>query len=314
MTKYSVIGAGLAGLYAAALLRNECSSVHELQSELPNNHRALLRFRTNEVGKALNIPFKEVSVVKQVHTSVDKIQTAINYSLKTTGSILPRSVLSADGQTVTRYVAPADLVQKIYDRTTCAYHFHWDAEERIGQLIDSGRNIISTLPMNLLALILDYPFKDDLECKSVSGYSRTVELVNCDFYGTIYVADPDIPFYRVSFVGDRIIVEYAQRPDAGLGEDNFEKQLYDMLNLNDVHHLAVDPCPPLVEQRYAKILPIDDRPRKEFIHWATSKFGIFSFGRFATWRPGLLMDDLAKDLSVIQDIANSGQYQALRRS
>ena len=42
--------------------------------------------------------------------------------------------------------------------------------------------------------------------------------------------------------------------------------------------------------------------------WASEKFGIYSFGRFATWRPGLLLDDLIHDLTVIRRLANEGTY------
>ncbi len=42
--------------------------------------------------------------------------------------------------------------------------------------------------------------------------------------------------------------------------------------------------------------------------WATDNFNIYSLGRFATWRPGLLLDDLVNDIRVIQKIADHGNY------
>lgn len=50
---------------------------------------------------------------------------------------------------------------------------------------------------------------------------------------------------------------------------------------------------------YAKALPIDDDVRREFISWATDNFNVFSLGRFATWRPALLLDDLVNDIRLI---------------
>ena len=64
----------------------------------------------------------------------------------------------------------------------------------------------------------------------------------------------------------------------------------------------------LKEQKYAKILPIDNRERKRFIAWATDTHNIYSLGRFATWRPGLLLDDLVHDVRVIQRIVEHGPY------
>ena len=54
-----VIGAGMAGLLAGSMLRSECESVVEAQPNLPNNHSAVLRFRSTAVADTLNIPFKE---------------------------------------------------------------------------------------------------------------------------------------------------------------------------------------------------------------------------------------------------------------
>jgi hypothetical protein len=34
--------------------------------------------------------------------------------------------------------------------------------------------------------------------------------------------------------------------------------------------------------------------------WATDNYNIFSLGRFATWRPGLQMDDLVQDVRKIE--------------
>ena len=61
--------------------------------------------------------------------------------------------------------------------------------------------------------------------------------------------------------------------------------------------------------RYSKIQPIDNDVRERFIQWATEKHNIFSLGRFATWRPGLLMDDLVEDIKLIDRwISKSNMY------
>ena len=58
---------------------------------------------------------------------------------------------------------------------------------------------------------------------------------------------------------------------------------------------------------------IDEELRKDFIYWATDKHNIFSLGRFATWRPGLLLDDLVKDIRLIDKWIDRGDRYALAR-
>ena len=61
-------------------------------------------------------------------------------------------------------------------------------------------------------------------------------------------------------------------------------------------------------QRYGKILPFDEEERQAFILWATETFGIYSLGRFATWRQ-ILLDDLVRDIGVIKRlIENRSRY------
>jgi hypothetical protein len=53
------------------------------------------------------------------------------------------------------------------------------------------------------------------------------------------------------------------------------------------------------KQQYGKLLPIDDSVRKNFILYLTDKYGIYSLGRFSTWRQ-LLLDDIALDCKQIE--------------
>jgi hypothetical protein len=63
-------------------------------------------------------------------------------------------------------------------------------------------------------------------------------------------------------------------------------------------------------QKYGKILPIDERLRKEFIFYLTKEHGIYSLGRFATWRQ-LLLDDIVPDIGIIDKfISQDSAYDA----
>jgi len=61
-----IYGAGMAGLLAANMLRRFKPEVCEAQPSLPNNHAALLRFRTDACSRATGIPFRKVSVQKAI--------------------------------------------------------------------------------------------------------------------------------------------------------------------------------------------------------------------------------------------------------
>jgi hypothetical protein len=42
--------------------------------------------------------------------------------------------------------------------------------------------------------------------------------------------------------------------------------------------------------------------------WASHNFNVYSLGRFATWRAGLLLDDLVNDIIQIENWISAGPY------
>ena len=81
-----IIGAGMAGLIAANMLRRHNPIILEAKDELPNNHSAVLRFRSSVVGDALGIEFKKVTVLKDVLTTGNAVSDAHLYSWKVGGA------------------------------------------------------------------------------------------------------------------------------------------------------------------------------------------------------------------------------------
>src|SRR6478735_6009068 len=118
-----VVGAGMAGLLAGAILRDECSEIVEAQKSLPHNHTALLRFRSSIVGDAVNIPFTEVQVMKAVQSFSNPVADAISYSVKTNGSARLRSITGAEGKIEKRYIAPDDFVERLKGKVTAPISF-----------------------------------------------------------------------------------------------------------------------------------------------------------------------------------------------
>lgn len=297
-----VIGAGMAGLLAAAMLRKECDAVYEAASELPNNHSAVLRFRSSVVADTLNIPFKEVKAIKAAEAWRNPIADAMAYSRKTNGTATLRSVLTTSDEPRTRYIAPQDLIWQMYSSVDAPVVFghQWGKPENK----DSGP-WISTMPMPSLMKLLGWQPQSDFRWRS--GNNFLVQLEGVDAYCSLYVPDPTFPAARISITGDQMIAECYGGPWKPRDEFKFAEQCAEKVGLHPSQLGAIEER----QQTYAKILPIDEQERRAFILWASQEFGIYSLGRFATWRPGLLMDDVVNDVRVIQRlISNRGESYA----
>jgi hypothetical protein len=308
-----IVGAGMAGLLAANMLRHRDPIVVESQSELPNNHSAVLRFRSSVIGDLLGIPFKKVKVLRCVATSQDNVVAhSLAYSQKTLGVIMSdRSVGSVEA--VDRYIAPPNLVMRMSRgiRIKCDTNFDFKAAKE---------KVISTVPMSYLHRALMPESKiHDLDFRYAHGFNISAVIESCDAYASVYVPDPRHPFSRVSITGHDLIIEYAfpgktydqvQKLAAikAMGKAVTDDVEAAMLLLGLRPEIATFPV--IRPQRFAKILPIDDRKRKAFIYWASTAKGIaYQLGRYATWRPGLLLDDLVNDVRTIDGWISQGEAQ-----
>jgi hypothetical protein len=294
MTKSHIIGAGLAGLLAANMLRHREPLVVEQQPELPNNHSAVLRFRSSVVGDTLGLPFREVTMIKDVVRWRNPVADALAYAKKN-GNVIrsDRSIIA--GHTVaTRYIAPPDLIERMAARVNIAFGegYAFPKEHSKGA-------IISTIPMPVLMKALKYPRIEEAEFRNLIGTNIKAKVKNCDAYVTLSVPDPSVTFSRVSITGDELIIEAPNVGNILYGEDAYVdetiEQAADMLGI----YIGDIGEPTLHRQQYAKIAPIDEALRRDFVYWASHERGVYSLGRFATWRPGLLLDDLVKDIRLI---------------
>lgn len=293
----TVVGAGMAGLLAAAMLRNQCEKVVEAAEELPNNHSAVLRFRSSVVADTLGIPFKKVTALKATHPWFNPIADAVAYSQKVTGIATARSILSANGA-AERYIAPHDLVSRMAELVSAPIEYGLPFPFWIGDLPGP---VISTIPMPVLAKALNYPRADKLDCRFRSGINITATVPEVNLYASLYIPDPDMLASRISMTGDRLIIEVygygVAKITSSNNQDqlNFVKKCLRLIGIQEFGFFDVE----IKQQQYAKILPIDEGERRRFIMWASER-NVYSLGRFATWRPGLLLDDLVNDVRVIQ--------------
>ena len=297
-------GAGLAGLLAANMFRKWSPVVYEKQDSLPNNHNALLRFRTNQVGTACAIPFKKVKVTKAI--KYDKqIITEPNlffsnmYSQKVTDSVLSRSIDNLDP--VQRYIAPQNLIEQMSIGIDIDYNVEANTESLFYRK-EKSYPVISTLPMPMVMKMIGWENFPNFRTNTIWSQSCEIGEPEVNINQPIYYPDPLVPQYRISIVGNIVIAEYrSQPPNTGqfIHEalyDDFGFRVKRLINLSTK------------EQKYGKIMPIDDKIRKDFIYTLTEKYNIFSVGRFATWRQ-LLLDDVVNDISVIERlIASNSNY------
>lgn len=310
-----IIGAGMAGLLAGGMIRDEPVTIYERATSLPNNHSAVLRFRSSIVGDTLGIEFKAVNMMKAVDMWRNPVADSLAYSKKTNGSATLRSVMTADGAVAKRYIAPENLIQLMADRVNGEIVYNSVAHPL--KLIEDDI-VISTIPMPALMNLLSYSPRPDF--KYVNGFNINCTLQNADAYVSVYVPHPEFLFNRVSITGNKLTIEFS------LPHDNADsvKKLVDAYCSNDevvdnfieeaLMHLGIegnDYDDVIVKaQPYAKILPIDEGERRRFIVWASDTYNIYSLGRFATWRPGLLMDDVVDDVRKIRRIMKHGSYEA----
>ena len=301
-----VYGAGLAGLLSANMLRRFKPIIREAQTSLPNNHSALLRFRTNGVGAACGIPFKKVKVQKAICYE-QKIFNDSNlffnnmYALKVTDSVINRSINNLEDSE--RYIAPLDLISQMASNCQIQYSSLLDLKNLQNREIK-----ISTIPMPALMKIVNWPEVPKFPVKPIWTQRGIIEDPSCEVYQTVYLPDPSDKPYRVSIIGNVVIAEYAKEPEGnagpdlmGLLKDCFGFQTRKLIDLQ------------MSCQKYGKIMPIDEQVRKNFIYAMTTEHNIYSVGRFATWRQ-LLLDDVVKDIQVVEKfIENKNHYFRLRK-
>lgn len=296
----SIIGAGMAGLLAGAMFRKE-AQIYEAAPSLPNNHHALLRFRTDDIGQYLNIPFQPVEVIKIVKPWRNKVADSIGYSLKSNGKASLRSIRSAEGKIDQRFIAPPDFILQLEEMQTNEIRFGANVDKSDLKVMALEGPIISTIPMGSLMKLLEYP--ELVEFNYRHGNVIKAELsFPSDLCATIYYPEPVKPMIRATLTGNLLQIELVEQYD----RNNFQLDKIIGLVLMDFGLEEYPYSAELVQQKYAKIVNIEERERRKFIMWATDNFNIFSLGRFATWRERLLLDDVFHDCQKIMNMIRDG--------
>jgi hypothetical protein len=299
----------MAGLLTAAMLRRLRPVVHEVQPALPDNHGALLRFRTDAVQRETGQVFRRVRVLKAVKSdrhlhAAATIRDANQYAYKVTGEVQPRSVLNLDS--CDRYIAPPDFVTALARDVILKMNAPL-TREVLERNKAEGYVTISTIPMPVLMKLVDWP---GTQFRWRPIWSVVVDLQQplVDVYQTIYYPEPDVPFYRASLTGNKLIIEYLAEPkgisDAhvrtGAGPfSGYAGHAAGIMTDFGLPHDATFTVSPPKLQQYGKLVPLDKRECQTFILAMTDQYNCYSVGRFATWRQ-ILLDDVVQDVRRVE--------------
>lgn len=304
-----IFGAGLAGLLAGVMFPE--AQIFEAGSSDQAQHKAVLRFRTPNVGAAVGIEFRQVRVHKGLwldgHVVQPTIQLANWYSRKVTNKLNDRSIWNLDA--VDRWIAPEDLLQSLAAR--CAPRVNWNHTVLAGDIVTANREpIISTLPMPVMAKMITTKelFQLMPEFRSAPISVRRWRVPDADVFQTVYFPSPYTTLYRASITGDLLIAE--SMSDTFGGQIGYEEELLTAFGLE---RGDVQPIDSVAIQRYGKINPIDDAWRKQFIFDLSQRHNIFSLGRFGTWR-NILLDDVLHDISVVRRLIGVHGYDRARHN
>jgi len=297
-----IVGAGLSGLLAAYMNRD--SIVYEKAKEPIQNHNAILRCRTNILSEITGIPFKKVKVQKGIWVNKKSALPAPDltsqYSLKVSGTISNRSISNIG--TVTRYIPPYNFYEQLFEKVKKQIKFDKTADLK---WMEPGEPIISTIPMPIAEKMITE--KNLFKYHNQPIYTSIYEIRNCDFYATIYYPNLEIPQYRASIDGNRLIVESISK----LNSFAHLKEVFASFGFFGIKYDEIDKNK---RQEYGKIVAIDEIKRTAFITMLTLEYNIYSLGRFATWRPNLLMEDIIHDIKVINQLIKNPKYNSQKRT
>lgn len=312
-----IIGAGLAGLIAACHFKD--AYIWEAGQRIPQ-HRALLRFRSKAVSELTGIPFKEVLVHKGIYTESDgkfhtqcTIPMANQYAEKVIGQYAGRSIWNLDP--VKRYVGPDDMYEQLVDRHENRIQFN----RRVDWI---GRHQTSVQYINTapLPVIVDacngFDMTEALSCltERASIKVRRYHLPEgTDLNQTVYFPERGLRLFRASITGRTVIVEFMLPVvDDGLKYADWRDEMINAVAPAfgiDIANFSFDEE---VDQKYGKIVDLDKGLREAALYRLTRDYGVFSLGRFATWR-NILLDDVAADVKVIDGLINASDYMRARQ-
>lgn len=300
---------GMSVLLAGQVMMRHNPTIYLKDEELVNHHSAVLHFKTDDISRFLNIPFKKVVIEKAISYE-GKLYTESNlafqnlYSQKVTGRVIDRSI--KDIKSEVRYIAPDNLFELMTIGLNIKLRSDLEYELFSGE---DNEPVLSYVKMPDVMKMLEYPTRPKFEFRPVYTTNTDILYPEVDVYQTIYYPGNE-KYYRVSITKNRLIVEYIKEPS---NEDEYMSDVIKILE-NDFRIDFNSSRSNLGSTVYnhmpiGKMAPIDERLRKKFIYELTDKYNIWSFGRNGIWK-SIRLDDLYHDLMKIDKmVRNSSKYE-----
>ncbi len=314
--KILIVGAGMAGLLAANMLRRHNVRVIERATSLPDNHTALLRFRSPAVSDATGIPFHRQTVRKGLWDGENVVNTPtlvhINrYSYAVTGGELhDRSILNL--APAERWVAPRDFVETMARNVRVDFGVTWGNP----MIIAEDTWVISTIPMPFMMDMVgwDKPKFDYLPVWTIKAVIRTPISTVCQ---TLYNTEAN-EWYRATIHGQEVTLEYMKEPNHSTAGHEIIKAVWRFLGFGQWLDTAQEPevnvsTFSINKIPIGKIRPIEEKVRKAFMLYLTDTWHIYSLGRFACWR-NILLDDVVQDVKKIEQMMETETTYEMRKA
>ena len=308
--KLIILGAGIAGALAGGYFRSQSPLLFDQREEgSDSKHKAVFRFKNPDIGLVLGCPLKKIEVAKsiykevrytkdggdmvEIHSQQPTIADCNAYSLKVVGSLQGRSIRDVSPLPAVRYVlkgqfTPSGVFWGCKVKKVKPHEIIFSTSQ--GDKVVMFDKCISTIPLPSLLKAIDGKRDWGVDFDEISSsIFVTIFHLKCksDVVQTIYY--PKGCAYRATLEGDKLIVESVKGVPSdyrfvfrsfGLAKENFQEES--------------EVC----EQKYGKLMEIDQDYRKTLLFDITEGFGIYSLGRYALWK-NLRTDDLLSDLSAI---------------
>jgi len=287
-----ILGAGLAGCLAGAM--NPKATILEPYPKR-ETHKALLRFRSDKIGRELGIPFQQVKVYKGIWHNDSPVSLSPRYialySRKVSDTVSYRSICNLD--TEIRYIAPNNLHDILCG--ICGDRIEYEADDWQPH---KDEVTISTLPIDINAKLCSNDI--DVSKSSSTIYVSQFKIQESNVFMTYYYTDPTVHMYRASITNDVLIIESMWQI-----EENDIKVAFRSFGLQG---LPIIPILVNHRQTNGKIVPIDEGKRKTLLYEMTTEYNLYSLGRFATWREKVLLDDVFDDILKIRNMIGKHKY------
>lgn len=293
----TIVGAGLAGLIAAHAWPR--ADLLEAAAAPAQMHNAVLRFRNDSVARLTGIEFRRVTVRKGLwsygHFVAPDVRLANRYSRKCLGRLVgERSIWRLDP--VERFIAPENFYDQLLDAVGNRITWGHAADFRV---FNQNTPVVSTAPLPVVVGSLGIETALEFDRSPITV--RRYRVADCDVHQTVYFTDPDCALYRASITTDILITEHVGFVRSADYELGIVCAAFG-LDTEDLQELGT------TKQSYGKIAPVEDSSRKALLFRLTHEHGIYSLGRFATWK-NILLDDVVDDVVAIKKLMRSGTYE-----